>query len=373
MKPTYVDSWEDDDERPFPAYSPAEPDNLADIFEAGLEPIYPDLLWRRDAHALLYKKKLNVIFGAPEAGKTWIAIIAACEQTALGNTIIVLDYEDDARSYLTRMQQAGADMDLAIEHSYHYTLNQPIDTLNENLHGLNQAELVIVDTTNSAMVLQDLDPLSNKDALKFINDIRALRIHTDAAWLLLDHEPISTGNGRRQAIGAQSKLGAVDGAQYRAIAVQQPRPGAKGAIALYLTKDRAGGVRRSAGEPDEHGIQHAATVMLDPNQFNKDRFEWAIIEPQGTDKDQILRTAIMKATTTPTSKTQIKELVRSQGLQRRDSAITETVEVMTAEGLLTARPRGNYLTYEQPLPDPGRPPLPENGPTKTPEHLQTPY
>ena len=200
-------------------------------------------------------------------------------------------------------------------------------------------------------------PLGNKDALTFINHVRALKKGSDAAWLLMDHEPISTGAGRRQAIGAQSKLGAVDGAQYRALAVQQPRPGHRGAIALYLTKDRPGGVRQWAANPDEHGIQHAATIFMNPIG-TENRFTFEIVEPQGVEGDAILRATILDVTGEWSSKNQIEELVRGQGVKRRATAIRDTAVVLAAEGLLDQEAKGNYVQYrkvaEIPRPTSGR-------------------
>jgi hypothetical protein len=350
------DPWDiplDDDSGPdTPSAGGLEPDDLAAVAAAGLDPIEPDIFWRRDARALLYRGKLNVIFGAPEAGKTWAAIIAAAAlindaaRTDKGVVVVFFDFEDDARSYLTRLQAAGCNLEDAIKHSDHYSLQRPVSSFPTDFQGVESADLIVVDTTNSAMVLDDLDPLSNKDALRFIGDIRRLRVHTTGAWLLLDHEPISTGAGRRQAIGAQSKLGAVDGAQYRAVAVEQPRPGARGAIALYLTKDRAGGVRQHAAKPDEHGIQHAATIFLNPLAAS-DRFTWELIEPQGVEGDSLLRTAILEVCVEWSAKSQIEQLVRGTGLKRRAVAIREMVEVLAAEGALEQAPRGNYVVYKR--------------------------
>lgn len=328
-----------------------QPVDLQGIIDGGLERVEPDVFWRRDARALFYRKKLNVVFGAPEAGKTWVGLIAAVDlvtdaaRTGRGVVVVYFDFEDDATTFLTRMRDAGADLEHVVEHSRYYSLTSPIQTLPQQYEGSLTADLVVIDTTNSAMTLDGLDPLSNKDALTFINHVRSLREGSDAAWVLLDHEPISSGAGRRQAIGAQSKLGAVDGAQYRAVAVEQPRPGAKGAIALYLTKDRPGGVRQHAAKPDEHGIQHAATVFMDPN-IGTTSFRYEVIEPQGVEGDALLRAAIIDVCTDWCAKGQIEQLVRGKRLKRRGVAIRKMIEDLAAEGVLEQAPKGNYVVYK---------------------------
>lgn len=330
---------------------PWTPADLTAVAAQGLDPIEPDLLFRRDGRALLYSGKLNVIFATPEAGKTWVAIVAVAQLIATttdGEVVAVfIDYEDDARSYLTRLQALGITPEQAARHTRYYSMAQAIGTAPETLEGLAAAKLVVVDTTNSAMTLADLDPLSNADALAFINDVRRLRRGNPAGWLLLDHEPISTGANRRQAIGAQSKLGAVDGAQYRAAAVAQPRPGAGGAISLHVTKDRAGGVRQYAAAANEYGIQHAATLFLDPREASLvGALEWSIVEPQGTAGDRELREAILEAAADWSSKNQLKQLVRGQGVERSNARINETVDELAGEGLLTVKPKGQHVVYK---------------------------
>ena len=347
-----------------------QPVDLHAVLAAGLTQIVPDVFWRQDARALMYRGRLNVIFGTPEAGKTWIGLIAIADlvkdaaRTGKGIVAVFFDFEDDATSYLTRMRDAGADPKDVAKHTSYYSMATPIQTIEAGFPGADTADLIVVDTTNSAMTLDDLDPLGNKDALTFINHVRALKKGSDAAWLLMDHEPISTGAGRRQAIGAQSKLGAVDGAQYRAFAVQQPRPGHRGAIALYLTKDRPGGVRQWAANPDEHGIQHAATIFMNPTG-TENGFTFSIVESQGVEGDAILRATILDVTGEWSSKNQIEELVRGQGIKRRATAIRDTVVVLAAEGLLDQEAKGNYVQYrkvaEPPRPGLGRTPSSQTG------------
>ena len=341
---------ETDDPGSVGAWTPVD---LAAVAASGLEPIQPDVFYRRDGRALFYSRKLNVIFAAPEAGKTWIAVMAVGQlvadaaRTGAGVVAVFIDYEDDARSYLTRLWDSGINPEDAARHTRYYSMAQAIRTAPDDLEGLTEATLIVVDTTNSAMTLDDLDPLSNADALTFINHVRRLRNGNRAAWLLLDHEPISTGTGRRQAIGAQSKLGAVDGAQYRAAAVQQPRPGADGTISLHVTKDRAGGVREFAAKPDQHGIQHAATIYLNPRKASAlpGAFDYTVIEPQGAAEDTELRHTILAVCEDWASKSQIKDLVRSKSVKRRDTALVATIDELAGEGLLDTKPKGSYVAY----------------------------
>jgi hypothetical protein len=343
-----------------------KPVDLAAVAAAGLDPIEPDVLFRRDGRALLYSGKLNVIFGAPEAGKTWIALMAVADlvreavRTDGSVVAVFVDYEDDARSYLLRLEAVGISPAEAAAHTRYYSMAEAIRTAPGDLEGLDQAKLVVVDTVNSAMTLGGLDPLSNKEALGFINDVRGLRNGNSAAWLLLDHEPNTADASRRQAIGAQAKLGAVDGAQYRALAVKQPRPGHEGVIALNLTKDRAGGVRGHAAEPDNNSIQNAATVYMSPVPGDEaGRFGYSIVEPQGAARDSRVRAALLKvAAGAFQSKDAMEKGVRAMGIKASNESIREEIDSLASEGLLIVSTKGGhdvFMTSPDVAPDQGEP------------------
>ncbi|ORI11757.1 hypothetical protein BJD99_01040 [Rhodococcus sp. 1163] len=43
------------------------------------EPPAPEILQRSDGHALFYTGQVNLVFGDPESGKTWVALAAGAE------------------------------------------------------------------------------------------------------------------------------------------------------------------------------------------------------------------------------------------------------------------------------------------------------
>jgi hypothetical protein len=43
------------------------------------EPPAPELLRRTDGNAMFYKGQVNMLFGEPESGKTWVALAAVSE------------------------------------------------------------------------------------------------------------------------------------------------------------------------------------------------------------------------------------------------------------------------------------------------------
>ncbi len=329
------------------------PVDLEAVLHAGIEARTPSCLYRRDGAALLYRGKLNVIFGEPESGKTWVALFVIAEriEEAIRSgrdevVAVFLDYEDDAQTYLSRLHSAGVAYGDVDRYTRYYSVDEAIKTAPADLEGLDTADIVVVDATNSAMTAAGLDPLSNADALEFIGGVRRLRLGTSAAWLLLDHEPISTSKQRRQALGAQSKLAAVDGAQFRATAKEQPRPGGRGIIELRVTKDRPGAVRRISGRPKK-GIQHAATITMKPRGSDPDCFDWKVEEPEGVEVHTGLRDAILGVDYGGEflSKTKIRHKIRENGWRGSNELINRGIDEAANRGELevsTARSNEVY-------------------------------
>jgi hypothetical protein len=48
------------------------------------DPPAPQVLRRSDGHALFYKGQVNMLFGEPESGKTWVALAAVTEVLGRG-------------------------------------------------------------------------------------------------------------------------------------------------------------------------------------------------------------------------------------------------------------------------------------------------
>jgi hypothetical protein len=104
--------------------------------------------------------------------------------------------------------------------------------------------LVVLDGVTEAMVLQGLDPLSNRDAALFSAQLPRRLARCGAAVLLLDHVPKDTDNRGRYAIGAVHKLNGLDGAQFLLENRVPFAVGATGRSSLLLSKDRGGQLRR---------------------------------------------------------------------------------------------------------------------------------
>ena len=345
-----------------PAESMWLPSDLLAISQGDLRPADATILMRSDyATGTFYPGKINVLFGAPESGKTWVAMATAID-VALTNSkgleddvsVLVLDYEDSEKTFVRRLMMMRAHMPTMGAQIAYHGLSVSLKAIPLDLPGLDTAQIIIIDTTNSAMSRMGLDPLSNADANEFMDavvDLKA-RAAPGAAILLIDHEPIATSSMRRNAIGAQSKFARIDGVQMRTSVIEQPRPGHHGAIALKLTKDREGGIRAHAGRPNaESGIQHHATMLMFPRGdeesdllHHESSFHYIIKGPRTEEgaadekKDAII--AALGMSEKLMSKNQIIGIVGGN-----KTRTLEIIDAMHDEGEIYAEPKGNHVVF----------------------------
>jgi hypothetical protein len=76
------------------------------------EPPKPRVGARDDGHALFYAGQVNVLFGDPESGKTFLAQAAQAEALAAGRRVLCLDLDHNGpEATLSRLLMLGAPWD----------------------------------------------------------------------------------------------------------------------------------------------------------------------------------------------------------------------------------------------------------------------
>ena len=66
------------------------------------EPPKPLLLTRTDGHALFYAARVNLLFGDPETGKTWVALAACAEALRDGRRALYVDLDHNGAAAIIR-------------------------------------------------------------------------------------------------------------------------------------------------------------------------------------------------------------------------------------------------------------------------------
>ena len=227
----------------------------------------PTMLERSDGQFLFYAGEVHSISGEPETGKGWICLEAVAEALEQKDLVLYLDFEDRAESIIERLLARGVSAS-TISKWFKYV--RPSDPLGAedlgNLLKLGPFVLVVIDGLTEAYHLLGLDPMSNKDAPKFLAELPRPFARTGAAVVQVDHVTKDWETRGRWAIGAQHKIAGIAVAYKTETLVAFSRQKA-GKIKLKLTKDKHGhvGVRGTIAIVSVEPMNNGTTVLVTIN------------------------------------------------------------------------------------------------------------
>lgn len=221
----------------------------------------PALLARTDGTHLLYPGKINGLVGESESGKSWVALHAVEQLLKEGRRAAVLDFEDAASTWVSRLRLLGiTDEQLALLR--YADPDESLDVVGRaalaEMLADHDPALIVLDGANAAMTLLGLELNDNADATKFNRLVLKPLTQLGAAVLTIDHVPKNSEQRGKGAIGAQAKRAMIDGAQFIVEVTQPFGVGQRGELKLLVDKDRAGYVRGQAG-----GARFAGKVVID--------------------------------------------------------------------------------------------------------------
>jgi hypothetical protein len=280
------------------------------------EKLLPTVGKRTDGKSLFYRGKTHTVAGETEAGKDWLAQVAARDEMIAGNHVFYLDFEDDEDTAIDRLLSISVPPDVG-EARFHYkhprerleTETQSIEDFLEYLgvfplgdpNEEARLSLAVIAGITQAMELQGLNPLSNIDIATFHRTVMEpiARDPDQPAAVGLDHVTKDPNSRGRYAIGGAHKLNIVSGASY---ILENREPfgiGLTGRSALKIAKDRPGQLRR-------YGVKAGGLYRYGDLVIVSQDESWAdaMIEPPDT---------VDKADELVTLKVAITDLLRREG------------------------------------------------------------
>lgn len=236
--------------------------DLAPIVLSGWEPPKPGMIMRSDGVGLLYPGRVNSLYGSGGSGKTLIALDLARQVMATGQSVMMIDFEDEPTNTVKRLRDLGCPEQFLIDGMFTYVApddahsrlqrdkwGQPKPTERgiANAGALAQAvdrsdpALVMVDGVTTLYSLHGLDP-NDAAATDVIGQfLRGLTNKYKRTVLLIDHTP-KTATPGAMPIGSQHKISMIQGAALQVHTTSRPRRGSRGVARLYVGKDRLGEV-----------------------------------------------------------------------------------------------------------------------------------
>ncbi len=244
--------------------------DVAALLAGGLpEPPAPTYGIRDDQRALFYAGEVNLVFGDPESGKTWLALVAARE--LLGEhgdgRVLVIDLDHNGPGpTVGRLLALGADV-AALSNPERFLYVEPEDRLH--------LAAIVADMRTWApgvVVLDSLGELlplfgsSSNSADEYTNAHRSVLkplAKSGAAVLVIDHLAKGTESRTLGPGGTAAKRRTIGGVSLR-VTINEPfAPGKGGSAWLTVNKDRHGGLRQHC--PGSGKEPAAGLLRLDPH------------------------------------------------------------------------------------------------------------
>jgi 5S rRNA maturation endonuclease (ribonuclease M5) len=239
--------------------------DVASLLDGGLpEPPAPAFLHRDDGRALLYAGQVNVLFGDPESGKTWVAIAAVAEALQARGRALFLDLDHNGvEAILARLLAFGVRPDVLRDPGV-FRLAEPEDE--EHLRRIIadarrwRPALAVVDSVGELLPMLGLSSNSPDDLTAGHAQVLKPLAVAGACVVAIDHLPKNTENKAAGQTGTAAKRRVVGGVSLRVTVKDAFTPGHGGACSLKVNKDRHGGLRAHC--PRTSGEAFAGTFAL---------------------------------------------------------------------------------------------------------------
>lgn len=253
------------------------------------EPPTPDYLRRTDGAALLYRGRVNRLFGDPESGKTWVLLAAAGSVLAEGGRVAHVDVDHMGAALLVgRLGLLGVPLPVLGDpgrfRMYEPTDGEALRAMTADVAGWSP-DLVGVDSLGEVLPMLGLSSNSPDDYTEAHRAVIQPLADSGACVVVIDHLAKSSDSRRQGPGGTLAKGRPVRGVSLRVRRTRDYAPGKGGASVLSVDKDTPGGVRAvcppvSGGEASA-GLFRLAPVGEDPAAPGS--LGWAVDSPTPAD------------------------------------------------------------------------------------------
>lgn len=240
--------------------------DVAAMLEGGLpDPPAPVVGTRTDGRSLFYGGQVNLVFGDPESGKTFLCLAACAEALNRGRKVLVVDLDHNGpAATIDRLLMLGA-QESALADPRRFLYVEPEDA--PHLMAVVAAgvawgaDVALIDSVGELMPVFGFSSNSPDDFTIVNSRVLKPLAMAGAAVLGIDHLAKGTESRTSGPTGTAAKKRAVGGVSVRVTIKDAFTPGRGGAAAITIHKDRHGGLRQHCPPPDG-GEAYAGTFVL---------------------------------------------------------------------------------------------------------------
>lgn len=237
--------------------------DVAALLNGGLpESPAPTICSREDGYGLFYEGQVNVLFGDPESGKSWIAYAAGAEVVTEGKVLVLDADHNGAEAVIGRFLSLGIPGEVLAD-PRRFRLYEPEDredlvrTVHEGVGWA--ADVVVVDSMGEVLPLLGLSSNSPDDYTAAHRAILRPFAIAGACVIVIDHPAKGMESRQQGPSGTAAKRRAV--ALSLRVTLDAPfAPGQVGRSTLSILKDRHGGLR-GVSAAGRSGVEPVAGVF----------------------------------------------------------------------------------------------------------------
>lgn len=242
--------------------------DIAALLDGGLpDPPAPDVLARSDGICLFYSGQVNLLFGDPESGKTFIALAAIAQSLTAGCAALVVDLDHNGPvATVARLLMLGASV-AALRDQARFRYVEPEDR--HHLAAIVQdattwhPAVVVIDSISELLPLFAASSNSPDDFTRVHTRVMKPLAMTGACVICIDHLAKNTDSRAHGATGTAAKRRAIGGTSLRVRVADTFTPGQGGAAHLLIHKDRHGGLRQHSPTGDHEPLAGTFTLTAD--------------------------------------------------------------------------------------------------------------
>ncbi|MBX7444688.1 MULTISPECIES: AAA family ATPase [unclassified Arthrobacter] len=244
--------------------------NIAALLAGNLPPApTPSILRRVDGIGMFYANQVNILFGEPESGKTFVALAAIVECLNKGGRAVFLDMDHNGMEGIAaRLLDLGA-QPLILGDLDRFRYKEPEDRqdLMEAVADLRawSPGVAVLDSIGELMPTMGLSSNSPDDFTIAHTSVLKPLAMAGAAVIAIDHVAKNTESKAQGPTGTAAKSRAAGGTMLRVTVKEAFTPGHGGAAYLNVKKDRHGGLRSNSPRGDKEPLGGTFKLFPDGN------------------------------------------------------------------------------------------------------------